>query len=116
MSDCEHQLFFIKVYSASEDDEEENILVGSRGITCEDCGKTMFDIQQENSDLRAKLEATEQERDEARQQGASLRSALEEILAYCTPKLSLFDQTPFEDICIICQEALANLDGDSNVT
>ena len=83
MSDCEHQLFFIKVYSASEDDEEENILVGSRGITCEDCGKTMFDIQQENSDLRAKLEATEQERDEARQQGASLRSALEEILAYC---------------------------------
>ena len=81
---------------------------------CEECGFVLG--SQEANDILAKLEATEQERDEARQQGVNLRSALKEILEYCTPKLSLFEQTPFEDICIICLEALAKLDGDSNVT
>lgn len=127
MSDCKHQLFSIKVYSASEDDEEENILVGSRGIRCDDCGKTAFDIQQENSEIRSKLDKAEktikslfcccdiehgncrlieQERDEARQQVKKMREILADVLSDCYLSDGMRSEI----------ERLISLDGDSNVT
>lgn len=100
MSKCNHSTFYITHCVIVEGDEKESMSVGSGLITCEDCGKTVFDIKQENSALRtklataekelnrnfraelqakAKLQETIKERDEAQAQVAVMRKALEKI-------------------------------------